>query len=404
MQTKDNKAIDRIGVILLYTAPAVSVGCYCLLTQEAMIDAISGIVPALILSAMYFTFLHVNEGYFYQKISHKMLFFISFFLSFTLLGTAAGFPLGVLWMAAVVIAALDSGLELAVVTHVVLMIQYAFLILPQDNGFYRFFCYILFGMVAAFLFSLFKELNTAFYLALVLLACDGVLQLVVCRFSLAFLKENWITALVETGSVLFLVLTGIFYLKKYGTRQRSPDSGEPFLIAEEAQLKMLTASDYELMLCLKGYSEELLNHSCRIGTLSEQAAGVVGGNKLLAKAGGLYHEIGRMEDKKDYIEAGIRIGKEHNFPERLLAVMRQHSVVFELPESKEAAVVMLSDCIVSAREYLMKSEKQAKLSDEQIVNNIFQNRIKKGNLKSAGMTLEQIRDLWNFYIENAFLE
>ena len=200
------------------------------------------------------------------------------------------------------------------------------------------------------------------------------------------------------------VLTGIFYLKKYGTRQRSPDSGEPFLIAEEAQLKMLTASDYELMLCLKGYSEELLNHSCRIGTLSEQAAGVVGGNKLLAKAGGLYHEIGRMEDKKDYIEAGIRIGKEHNFPERLLAVMRQHSVVFELPESKEAAVVMLSDCIVSASEYLMKSEKRAKLSDEQIVNNIFQNRIKKGNLKSAGMTLEQIRDLWNFYIENAFLE
>ena len=56
MQTKDNKAIDRIGVILLYTAPAVSVGCYCLLTQEAMIDAISGIVPALILSAMYITF------------------------------------------------------------------------------------------------------------------------------------------------------------------------------------------------------------------------------------------------------------------------------------------------------------------------------------------------------------
>lgn len=404
MQTKDNKIIERIGVILLYTAPTVSVGCYCLLTQEAVIDVFSVIVPTLILSVMYFTFLHVNEGYFYQKISHKLLFFISFFLSFTLLGMATGFSLGILWMAAIVIAALDSGMELAVATHVVLMIQYAFLFLPQDNGFYRFFCYILFGMVSALLFSLFKELNTVFYLALILLACDGVLQLVACRFSLAFLKENWLAALMETCSVLFFVLAGVLYLKKYGARQWRPDSEEAFAIAEEAQLQILIASDYELILRLGGYSEELLKHSLRIGALSEQAAGVVGGNKLLAKAGGLYHEIGRMEDKKDYIKAGIRIGKEYNFPERLLAVMRQHSTAFEFPESKEAAVVMLSDCIVSASEHLMKSGKRAGFSDEQIVNNIFQNRIKKGNLKSAGMTLEQIRDLWNFYIENAFLE
>jgi len=410
-----------VGIILLYTAPAVSAGCYCLLTQEATMNVFSNIVPALILSAVYFAFLHVNERYFYRKISHKMLFFVSFFLSFTLLGMATEFPLGILWMAAVVIAALDSGMELAVATHVVLMVQYAFLLLPQDKGFYRFSGCILFGMVLAFLFSLFQELNAAFYLALILLACDGVLQLIVYRFSIALLKENQMAALAEAGSVLFLVLAGIFYLKKYGVRQCRPDSEESFekteqlleglqeeqkeeTRTEEARLQILIASDYELMLRMKGYSEELLKHSRKISTLSEQAAKVVGGNGLLAKAGGLYHEIGRMEDGKDYIEAGIRIGKEHNFPERLLAVMRQHSTDFELPESTEAAVVMLSDCIVSAGEYLIKSGKRGMISDEQIVNNIFQNRIKKGNLESAGMTLEQIRDLWNFYVENAFLE
>ena len=420
MQTKDNRVIDKIGIVFLYTAPAASVGCYCLLTHETIIDAFSNIVLALILAGMYFTFLHVNQGYFYQKISHKLLFFISFFMSFVFLGMATGLPVGIFWMTAVVITALDCGIELAVATHVALMIQYASLLLPLDNGFYRFSGCILFGVVAALLFSLLKSLDSVFYLALILFACDGILQLVACKFSFSLLKENWIAALVETGSVLFFVLIGIIYLKKYGARQWMPkkeDYSEPAgqmienteeeqaerkIQQEEARLQMLIAPDYELLLRLQGYSEELLQHSQRISALSAGAAEAIGGNIMLAKAGGLYHEIGRIEDEDDYIEAGTRIGQEYDFPEKLLAVMRQHSTGFELPKSMEAAVVMLSDCIVSTSEFLVKNGKREMLSDEQLINSIFQNRLEKGNLEFAGMTLEQIQDLQNFYIRNAF--
>lgn len=420
MQTKDSRIIDKIGIVFIYMAPAASVGCYCLLTHETVIDAFSNIVLALILAGMYFTFLHVNQGYFYQKISHKLLFFISFFMSFVFLGMATGLPVGIFWMTAVVITALDCGIELAVATHVALMIQYASLLLPLDNGFYRFSGCILFGVVTALLFSLLKSLDSVFYLALILFACDGILQLVACRFSFSLLKENWIAALVETGSVLFFVLTGIIYLKKYGARQWMPkkeDYSEPAgqmienteeeqterkIQQEEARLQTLIAPDYELLLRLQGYSEELLRHSQRISALSAGAAEAIGGNIMLAKAGGLYHEIGRMEDEDDYIEAGTRIGQEYDFPEKLLAVMRQHSTGFELPKSMEAAVVMLSDCIVSTSEFLVKNGKREMLSDEQLINSIFQNRLEKGNLEFAGMTLEQIQDLQNFYIRNAF--
>lgn len=420
MQTKDSRIIDKIGIVFIYTAPVASVGCYCLLTHETIIDAFSNIVLALILAGMYFTFLHVNQGYFYQKISHKLLFFISFFMSFVFLGMATGLPVGIFWMTAVVITALDCGIELAVATHVALMIQYASLLLPLDNGFYRFSGCILFGVVAALLFSLLKSLDSVFYLALILFACDGILQLVACKFSFSLLKENWIAALVETGSVLFFVLIGIIYLKKYGARQWMPkkeDYSEPAgqmienteeeqaerkIQQEEARLQMLIAPDYELLLRLQGYSEELLQHSQRISALSAGAAEAIGGNIMLAKAGGLYHEIGRIEDEDDYIEAGTRIGQEYDFPEKLLAVMRQHSTGFELPKSMEAAVVMLSDCIVSTSEFLVKNGKREMLSDEQLINSIFQNRLEKGNLEFAGMTLEQIQDLQNFYIRNAF--
>ncbi len=436
MQTKDISIIDRIGIIFLYSAPAASVGFYCLLNHETAIDAFSNIVLALILAGIYFTFLHVNQGYFYQKISHKLLYFISFFLSFVFLGLATGLPVGLLWLAAVVVAALDGGVELAVATHFALMVQYASLLLPKDNGFYRFSGCILFGMVTALLFSLLKGLDAIFYLALILLACDGILQFVTCRFNLSVLQKHWLEAMIEVGSVLALVLFGGFYIKKCGARQWKPEHGffpgkeeqaeeskeempeptpkEQELFIEEGkqpeqesieakQLEILASSDYGLMLRLKEYSEELFSHSLKIGELSGQAALAVGGDEMLARAGGLYHEIGRMEDGNDYIEAGIRIGREYGFPENLLAVMRQHSTGFELPKSMEAAIVMLSDCIVSTSEYLVKNGRRELLSDEQLVNSIFQNRLEKGNLKYAGMTTEQIQDLLEFYIGNAFV-
>ena len=84
--------------------------------------------------------------------------------------------------------------------------------------------------------------------------------------------------------------------------------------------------------------------------------------------------------------------------------MRQHSTGFELPKSAEAAVVMLCDCIISTSEYLTKSGRRAKISDTQLVTSIFQNRLEKGNLQYAGMTVEQIQTLKEFYIENTFAE
>lgn len=427
MQTKDSRKIDWIGTVLLYMAPMFSVGIYCMLLHKTVIDAFSNIVLALILVGGYFTFLHVNRDYFYQKISHKLLYFGSFFLSFVLLGAGTKFPVGVFWMAAVVIAALGCGIELAIATQVVLMVQYTLLLLPQDNGFYRFSGYLLLGIVIALLFSILKGMDAIPYLALILAACDGILQFVVYHFNLALMQDAVIEITVEIVSVLVFALAGAGYLRVYGARrwagdenreadkiveQAVEDSGileeevsqnDELLQKELIRLKQLTASDFELLIRLQSYSQSLMLHSQKIGELSEKAAAAIGGNAVLAKAGGLYHEIGRMEDENDYIEAGTRIGQEYDFPDSLLAVMRQHSTGFEFPKSAEAAVVMLSDCIISTSEYLEKSGKRNSISDEQLVYSIFQNRLEKGNLEHAGMTSEQIQSLREFYAKNTFI-
>ena len=139
-----------------------------------------------------------------------------------------------------------------------------------------------------------------------------------------------------------------------------------------------------------------------ISGLSEQAALFIGAEPLLAKAGGLYHEVGRIVDEEDYIEAGTKLAKQYRFPNALVHVMRQHSTGFEKPDSKEAAIVMLSDCIVSTSDYLQDTGKRGAVSDERLVDSIFQNRMDKGNLDEAGFSKEQIEQLKEFYIRNAF--
>lgn len=611
MQILENKKINVISAVLLYAAPVAGVGIFCLFSKGDGISMLSNIVVTLILAGIYYTLLHMNQDYLYGKIYNPLLYFGCFFLSFVLLGGKAGLPLGVFWMLAVVIAALDSGSELALATHAVLMVQYAVLLFPKDKGFYRFSAYILLGIVVALLFSQLLEKRAIPYMILILLSCDGVLQCVVYQFNLKEISAHPADILMEIFSLLVFVLVGYLYLgyrkrceqaEEYFEEEELPakeleaereelflegqarklreacptggydlfaegleddlEEGQPEGMyeenaeevqpvdgyeedveeaqpvdgheedAEEAQpvdgheegleeaqpeniyeeeqlqsdlyikgqaeqqkgdlfaegpeeeavenlseegqreesveeqieelveepaeesveeqkeeepleksaeeqveeepleesvkdievkqpqememeepaeqpvdkLQNLVEPDFELLEYLKEYSEKLYQHSERIALLSERAAQAVGGNAVLAKAGGFYHDIGHVEEDENYIEAGVRIGREYGFPEELLAVIRQHSTSSMLPRSVEAAIVMLSDCIISTSDFLAKSGKREKLSNQKLVTSIFQNRLEKGDLEQSGMTEEQIRLLREFYVENTFTE
>ena len=387
---KDKKR-ERLCVALLYAAPIASSGIYGIIRRADAISILSDLVIALILATVYLTCLRVNQKSFYLKIKMPLLYFASLFVSFVFLGIRAGFPVGILWMAAVVVAALGSGMEVAVATHLFLMIQYVLVLFPQDEGFYSFAAYILMGMVLALLFSQLKGVEAVPYLTIILLASNGVMQCVVYHLDLDDMRTHMFAILMEFASILIFVGCSYLYLRMLGQGM------EPFL-------EKITEHDFELLKRMEAYSDTLYRHSMRIGELSWGAAKAIGKDALLAKAGGLYHEIGRIESEEDYIEAGSRIGREYDFPEKLLDVMRQHSTGFELPKSAEAAVVMLCDCIISTSEYLEKSGRSTKISEKQLVTSIFQNRLEKGNLQHAGMTVEQIQTLKEFYIENTFTE
>ncbi len=159
--------------------------------------------------------------------------------------------------------------------------------------------------------------------------------------------------------------------------------------------EILCDSENELLMKLKTYSETLYQHALRIGDLSCRAAKEIGADEKVAFAGGLYHEIGKINGK-NYIEEGLLIAEEYSFPKELRSVIKEHNIKYDKPSSVAAAIVMLSDSIESTIEYIEKTGEH-KFTNEKIIDNIFQMRMEKGTFDSSGLSLKDYKKLKDFF-------
>jgi len=137
-------------------------------------------------------------------------------------------------------------------------------------------------------------------------------------------------------------------------------------------------------------------HALMVSTLAESAGEAIGANSLLAKVGGLFHDIGKLRrpqyfaenfkdennphDKlppklsaiiiKSHIQDAVKTAKEHRLPEEIIHIIEQHQGTSlirpfyekakkmldevdenyfkydaEVPVSKEASILMLADMV-----------------------------------------------------------
>ncbi len=161
--------------------------------------------------------------------------------------------------------------------------------------------------------------------------------------------------------------------------------------------ELLISEDNGLLQKLKEHSEAIYRHSLMIGDISGRAAQTIGADWKLAKAGGLYHEIGKINGK-EYIEEGQKIAEEYSFPKELMTILRQHNIKNERPASVEAAIVMLTDIVVSTLDYIRKTEDK-KYTVDKIIDNIFQMRMDKGTFDDSGLSIKDYKMLREFYLK-----
>ncbi|MDF2908268.1 MAG: hypothetical protein K0R34_3589 [Herbinix sp.] len=174
------------------------------------------------------------------------------------------------------------------------------------------------------------------------------------------------------------------------------------IIGTSSSYDVLCSQDNELLMRLKQHSEALYAHALNIADLSARAAKLIGASEQIAKAGGLYHEIGKLNGK-NYIEEGLIIAEEYAFPRELKAILREHNIKYDKPSSLEAAIVMLSDSVVSTIEYIEKTDER-KHTTNKIIDNIFQMRMEKGTFDGVNLSLKDFKLLKEFYQKEFYRE
>jgi cyclic-di-AMP phosphodiesterase PgpH len=182
-------------------------------------------------------------------------------------------------------------------------------------------------------------------------------------------------------------------------------------------------------------------HSLQVGTLADAAAERIGANALLARGGGNYHDIGKMEHPayfienhmsqvnphatrsptlsaeviKRHVKDGLEIGRARRLPQEILDIVAQHhgstrieyfyrealdevadgaevnEVDFRyscgLPRSKEAGIVMLADSIEATVKALPKPT--LKLI-EGVVADTIKKKLDDGQFAECELTMHDI--------------
>lgn len=213
-----------------------------------------------------------------------------------------------------------------------------------------------------------------------------------------------------------------------------------FKITTDLTLLELSNFDRPLLRDLARKAPGTFNHSMTMGTIAEAAAEQIGANALLARVGAYYHDIGKIISPQVFVEnqlnnqnlhenlkpeesvqvivrhvnEGVELAKQNKLPQELIDFIPMHhgttTITFfydkakklygeekvnvddykypgPRPDSKETAIVMLADGCESAVRSITEPDSQ---KVENMINNIFNSRLKEGQLDNAPLTFRDI--------------
>ncbi|AMV36714.1 7TM receptor with intracellular HD hydrolase [Planctomyces sp. SH-PL62] len=189
------------------------------------------------------------------------------------------------------------------------------------------------------------------------------------------------------------------------------------------------------------------NHSITVGAIAEAAAERIGANGLLVRIGAYFHDIGKMLKPHYFIENqvgstnrhanlapamstliiighvkdGVDLGRQHHLPERIIDLIEQHhgttlveyfyheanrrnggnpdaALIQESafrypgpkPQTKEAGILMMSDCVESASRTLSEPTPSR---IEGLVSELIDKRLRDGQFDESGLTLREIAEI-----------
>lgn len=253
---------------------------------------------------------------------------------------------------------------------------------------------------------------------------------------IAIIQEGSILT-IDPYSFLWFAINALLLLTSY---QLIYLFEKVFGFLSDTTLMELSDTNQDLLRQLAEKAPGTFQHSLQVANLAEEAIFKIGGNPLLARAGALYHDIGKMNNPYYFIEnqasgfnphqgidyeesagiiikhvaEGIQIAKKHNIPEQIIDFIRTHhgtnKVQYFLrlyrekypelkdnvslfsykgpkPFSRETAVLMMADAVEAASRALKTITYEA-IND--LVENIINYQQIEEQYSDADITFKDI--------------
>lgn len=247
-------------------------------------------------------------------------------------------------------------------------------------------------------------------------------------------RPEALLAATLSGPLAALLIMGLLPLAEQITQKTS-----------SLGLMELLNPSHPLLDLLREKAPGTYHHSFNVADLSEAAAEAIGADPLLAKVGGYYHDIGKLQRPEFFLEnqqngsnphdslapslsktiltahirEGIELGRRYGLKEDVLRFIPQHhgtSVIryfyvkalregqeecsiddfrydAELPKTKETAIVMLADGVEASSRSV---ENGARL--EELVEQVIRDKIEDGQLREAPLTLAELEKIKKAFV------
>lgn len=264
--------------------------------------------------------------------------------------------------------------------------------------------------------------------------------------------------LINAGNTNFIEAAIVIFINSFGCAVASLLLVFAFelIFNADTNMSLMVLCDYSHPLLdeLKRQAPGTMFHSMNVATLAEDAARAIRANPLKAKAGALFHDIGKLSNPSYFVENNIHSPAEHEQlqPRQSAAIIREHvsagadlgrkhrlsrfirdaitthhgddlvsffyrkaveaheqnpgsPPVFEsdfcyngeAPSEKELSIISLADACEAACRSL-KDPSEANIRE--MVNNIFIHRFRQGQLRDSKLSLEELHTVRECFIKD----
>lgn len=167
----------------------------------------------------------------------------------------------------------------------------------------------------------------------------------------------------------------------------------------ELSISSCISDDFPYVVLLKNEHPKLYRHCVEVAEYASAAADLVGCDKTLAYAFGLYHEVKRVHAIEEELYACLL--ENYNLPRLFLKSLVDYSEKKKIPMFREVGIAALADDVITMRNYLLARKEE--INGEKVVSNVIRVRKNQKLIEYCGLSETEL-ELISEYLREILLK